>query len=52
MNEENHKILADKMLKFLSGEPVYLNKNDFVIPIKQSDYILGNLNYENSNIWR
>lgn len=38
MNEENHKILADKMLNFLSGQPVYLNKNDFVNPVKQSDH--------------
>jgi hypothetical protein len=34
LNEENHKILADKILKFLQGDPVYLNKNDFVNPSK------------------
>ena len=33
MNEENHKILADQILKFLQGVPVYLNKNDFVDPV-------------------
>ena len=30
MNEENHSILANQMLKFLQGDPVYLNKSDFV----------------------
>jgi len=34
LNEDNHKILADKMLNFLSGQPVYLNKNNFVNPTK------------------
>jgi hypothetical protein len=38
LNEENNKILADKMLNFLSGEQAYLNKNDFVNPVKQSDH--------------
>ena len=34
MNEENHKILADQILKFLQGDSVYLNKNDFVNPVR------------------
>ena len=34
MNEENHSILANQMLKFLQGDPVYLNKSDFVNPTK------------------
>ena len=38
MNEENHKILADQMIKFLQGDLVYLNKNDFVNPVKDCNH--------------
>jgi len=31
---EDQLDLADKMLNFLSGQPVYLNKNNFVNPTK------------------
>ena len=34
LSEENHEILASYMLKFLQGDPVYLDANKFVKPTK------------------
>ena len=38
ISEENHRILADQIIKFLQGTPVYLNKHDFVNPVKDSSH--------------